>query len=111
MVSVTPVGKLLYEIIFKVKKSRSSEFELHCNDTLAVVESTQGMQSASFSRRKADDSENLHYRVEIIFDNQEAMEYYQKVIVPKLRESSKNFGDDAKVEERKVYEIFAYKSK
>lgn len=111
MVTIDPVGKLIYEIIFKVKKSKDTDFEKHCHHTLSYVDTTKGMTSASFSKRRSDEPDFSHYRVEIIFDKQESMDFYKKEIVPKLRENAKQFGEDAKVEDRRIYEIFAYKSK
>ena len=65
-------GSLIYEIVFKVKNTRREEFENHCKDTMKLVEGVKGVQSVSFSRlRDAEDKEWDHFRVELVFENQE----------------------------------------
>jgi antibiotic biosynthesis monooxygenase (ABM) superfamily enzyme len=99
-------GRLIYEVIFKVKSTRKAEFEQHCKDTTSFLEGHTGFVSSSFSRRLTDDPDWTHYRVELVFENQDSLNSYQKDVVPKVRSSSTNFGDDAKVEDRRTYEIF-----
>jgi len=100
-------GKLVYEIMMKVKATRQAEFEEHCKKSVQWVQGHKGYHCASFSsRNEKDDKDHVYYRVEMIFDNQDSLDSYQKDVVPKVREGSTNFGDDAKVIERRVHNIF-----
>jgi heme-degrading monooxygenase HmoA len=98
--------KMIYEVMFKVKPERCSEFEKHCRDTSNLLDGAKGFQSASFSKRLSDDHDLNHYRVEMIFDSQDAINNYQQNIVPKVRSQGPDFGEDARVEERRTYHIF-----
>ncbi len=98
--------KFIYEVMFKVKPSRANEFEKHCKDTSNLMDGAKGFVSASFSKRVLDEQNLNHYRVEMIFDNQDAINNYQQNIVPKVKTQGPDFGEDAKVEDRRTYQIF-----
>ncbi len=100
------VNKYIYEVIFRVKSSRDNEFEKHCKDTSSYLDGHQGYVSSSFSKRLTDDKDFSHYRCEMVFNNKASIDNYLKDIVPKIQQSSKDFGDDAKVEDRRTYRIF-----
>lgn len=97
---------IIFETLFKVKKDKENDFQQHCRDTTKYVENHKGFVNATFSKRIGIDDDYSHYRVEIVFDDQDSLNAYQKDVVPKIRENSKDFGDDAKVEDRRVYEMF-----
>lgn len=98
--------KFIYEVIFKVKQTRNNEFENHCKETSNLLDGAKGFVSASFSKRISDEHDLSHYRVEMIFDNQDAINNYQQNIVPKVKSQGPDFGDDARVEDRRTYQIF-----
>ena len=100
------INKYIYEVIFKVKSTRDHEFENHCKETSSYLDGQQGYISSSFSKRLTDDKDFSHYRCEMVFDNQSTIDNYLKVIVPKVQLSSKDFGEDARVEDRRIYRIF-----
>ncbi len=105
-------NKLIYEIQFKVKCSRASEFEKHCKDVMNLLEGHPGFSHLSYSKRIDQETQNGYciYRAEICFDSQDSLNNYQKSIVPKIRQSSSQFGDDARVQERRTYRVFCTKS-
>ncbi len=105
-------GKIIYEVIFKVRSTRQQEFEGHCTDTVKYIENHPGFLHLNFNRRlNEDNSEFTHYRVEIAFENQDSLTAYQKEVVPVIRANSPQFGDDAKVEDRRIYQTFFSKCK
>ena len=105
-------NKIIYEVIFKVKSTRSSEFEKHCKDVMNLLDNHSGFCSLNYSKRVDSecDSGLCMYRAEIIFDSQDSLNSYLKNIVPKIRSTSTQFGDDARVAERRTYKIFCTKT-
>jgi hypothetical protein len=105
-------GKLIYEVTFKVKSTRSNEFEEHCKDVIKLLENHNGFNSLVYSKRLDDCCEGDYcmYRGEIVFDNESSLQGYKNDIVPKIRSTSTKFGQDAKVQERRTYSIFCCKS-
>ena len=104
-------GKLNYELLMKVKASRKDEFEEHCKNTTKYVIDHKGFYGCTFSSRTdKDDTDHLYVRIEMVFDNQESLDSYQKDIVPKIRENSTNFGDDAKLVGRFTWTIFHFET-
>jgi len=105
-------NKIIYELLFRVKCSRADEFEKHCRDVMGLLDNHPGFLSLAYSKRVDIGAEKgfCTYRAEIFFDSLDSLNSYQKNLVPKIRSSSTQFGDDAKIKERKTFKIFCTKS-
>ena len=105
-------SKIIYEVIFKVKSSRACEFEKHCKEVMNLLDNHPGFCSLNYSKRIETECESglCLFRAEIIFESQDSLNNYLKNIVPKIRSTSTQFGDDARVQERRTYKIFCTKS-
>ncbi len=105
-------NNFVYELLFRVKCSRADEFEKHCRDVMGLLDNHSGFLSLAYSKRTDIGAENgfCTFRCEIFFNSQDSLNSYQKNIVPKIRSSSTQFGEDAKIKERRAYKIFCTKS-
>lgn len=105
-------NKLIYELLFKVKSSRTSEFEKHCKDIMSLLDNHPGFNHLSYGKSMDQECEGGYctYRAIVCFDNQDSLNSYHKNIVPKIRQSSSQFGEDAKVKERRTFKVFCTKS-